>query len=221
MAELTARGAKAQRTTAAIPAFEWLTPLPPATRLIFHGAAAAREAAARVFQAPFSELACRACVQGARASLWLGPDEYLLLAPATDPADGLLAAMEPALAGVAHALVDISQRQIALEVYGPHATDLLNGACPLDLDIREFPVGACTRTVFAKADIVLWRTGATVFRLEVWRSFSAYVAALLAEIARDYYPSVTTVRLPETFAMRGCVITTLNGHSIGSRCIGT
>jgi sarcosine oxidase subunit gamma len=42
----------------------------------------------------------------------------------------------------------------------------------------------CTRTVLAKAEVVLWRTAAETFRLEVWRSFVAYVSQFLAEAAR-------------------------------------
>ena len=48
-----------------------------------------------------------------------------------------------------------------------------------------FPVGACTRTVFAKAEIVLWRTSADVFRVEVARSYCRYVVDLLGEVARE------------------------------------
>ncbi len=36
-----------------------------------------------------------------------------------------------------HALVDISHRQFALEISGPHAGAILNGACPLDLDLQR------------------------------------------------------------------------------------
>ncbi len=70
---------------------------------------------------------------------------------------------------------------------GPHAATILSGACPLDLDLGEFPVGMCTRTVLAKADIMLWRTGEDSFHLEVWRSFSGYVTGLLSEIAGEFY----------------------------------
>jgi sarcosine oxidase subunit gamma len=45
----------------------------------------------------------------------------------------------------------------------------------------------CTRTVLAKADIVLWRIADDVFHVEAWRSFSGYVGALLAEIAAEFY----------------------------------
>jgi sarcosine oxidase subunit gamma len=44
----------------------------------------------------------------------------------------------------------------------------------------------CTRTVFEKAEIVLWRTETFVFRIEVWRSFVPYVHALLTEAAREH-----------------------------------
>ena len=49
---------------------------------------------------------------------------------------------------------------------------ILNGACPLDLDMSAFPIGMCTRTVLAKADIVLWRIAEDAFHVEVWRSFT-------------------------------------------------
>ncbi len=41
-----------------------------------------------------------------------------------------------------------------------------------------------TRTIFDKAEIVLWRRAATTFHVEVWRSFAPYLAASLAEAAR-------------------------------------
>jgi sarcosine oxidase subunit gamma len=43
----------------------------------------------------------------------------------------------------------------------------------------------CTRTVLAKAEVVLWRTGVESFRLEVARSFVAYASEYLAEAARS------------------------------------
>jgi sarcosine oxidase subunit gamma len=134
---------------------------------------------------------CRAVLQKTRATLWLGPDEYLLLGTLSgDPAESgtvTADALERSLGGVPHALVDISHRQFALEVSGPHAATILSGACPLDLDIGEFPAGMCTRTVLAKADIVLWRTRGDAFHLEAWRSFSGYVTGLLREIAGEFY----------------------------------
>jgi sarcosine oxidase subunit gamma len=43
------------------------------------------------------------------------------------------------------------------------------------LGLIAFPIGMCTRTLFGKAEIVLWRTGEAQFHIEVWRSFAGYV----------------------------------------------
>ena len=125
----------------------------------------------------------RAAAEGARAALWLGPDEWLLIAEDDEP--GLGAAVEAALAGVPHALVDVSHRQCAIELAGPGAARLLNAGVPLDLDLEAFPVGMVARTLLLKAEITLWRREAERFRLEVARSFAPYVAAVLSASARD------------------------------------
>ena len=173
-----------ERTSPVVEPRAWLEPLPPATRLSLRGAADARAAAAPSFGVELPSDPCRAAVRADRAALWLGPDEHLLLAAETDAA-AVGAALGAALAGIPHSLVDVSHRQIAFAVRGPHAEWLLAHGCPLDLDAAAFPVGMCTRTVFAKAEVLLWRTGPDVFRVEVWRSFADYVIALLAETALE------------------------------------
>jgi len=176
---------------------EWLEAAPAALRFAFYGDREARAAAAPVWGTDFSEAACRAAANESRAALWRGPDEYLLLdftaeaaaAGGVPPAESaIFGALEAALGALPHALVDVSHRQFALEVRGPHAARILSGACPLDLDLQAFPVGMCTRTVLAKAEIVLWRTRESAFHLEAWRSFAGYVCGLLGEIASEYYP---------------------------------
>jgi sarcosine oxidase subunit gamma len=118
------------------------------------------------------QTACRSATLGARHTLWFGPDEWLLLCP---PDDRLGDELGAALVGLPHSLVEVSCRQIALIVSGPHAVDLLSAGCPLDLGLSAFPIGMCTRTLFGKAEIVLWRTGEAQFHIEVWRSFAGYV----------------------------------------------
>jgi sarcosine oxidase, subunit gamma len=169
---------------------DWLETLPPAARWVLHGDAQERAIAAPVWGVGFSETACRALRSGERATLWLGPDEYLLLdfAARDEQAPAAAASIEDALRETAHALVDVSHRQFALEVSGPHAEIILRGACPLDLHMSQFPIGMCTRTLLAKADITLWRTRDDAFHIEVWRSFAGYVGGLLQEIAREFQP---------------------------------
>lgn len=159
-----------------------VTPLPAMTRLSARGGAAAARRIGKAFGVMLPEAALQAAEQGERAALWLGPDEWLLLAP---PEDGLAQRLEAGLAGEPGCVVDISHRQIALEVGGPGAAAALNAGCPLDLDLAAFPAGRCTRTVLAKADVVLWRRGPERFHLECWRSFAPYVLAVLDQAAQD------------------------------------
>ena len=173
----------ALRQAARMTASALVRPLPPATRYVLRGSPQVMTAAGNALGLNISEVACRAAVNGEQAAaLWLGPDEQLLIAPESA---NLAATLTPALRDLPHSLVDVSHRQIALEVSGRRAADVLNAGCPLDLDLSAFPVGMCTRTVFAKAEIVLWRTSTDVFHVEVWRSFASYVTEFLAEVARE------------------------------------
>jgi sarcosine oxidase, subunit gamma len=179
----SAAGRTAFRRAPQITACAFVRALPPASRYVLRGSPQVMTAAGTALGLTISQIACRAATNGTQAAaLWLGPDEQLLIGP--ESAD-LAATLQSALRGLSHSLVEVSHRQIALEVSGPHATDVLNAGCPLDLDLSAFPVGMCTRTVLTKAEIVLWRTEETVFHVEVWRSFASYVTELLAEIARE------------------------------------
>jgi sarcosine oxidase subunit gamma len=158
--------------------------LPPAARFVLRGAGTAVRGAGEALGVVIDARPCRASHARGRALLWLGPDEYLLLAADAEAAE-LPQKLAIALREHPHALVDVSHRQTTLEVSGPRAPATLNSGCPLDLDESVFPIDTCTRTVFAKAEIVLWRTAPDTFQLEVWRSFTDYVARFLAEVARE------------------------------------
>lgn len=178
---------QATRLGPSITASTYVEAAPPATRYILRGGQQVMSAAGNALGLTISQVACRAATNSGPTShsvsaLWLGPDEQLLLGPAG--AD-LGAALHAALRDLPHSLVEVSHRQIALRVSGPQVADLLNAGCPLDLDLSAFPVGMCTRTVLAKAEIVLWRTAENVFHIEVWRSFAPYVSGFLAEVARE------------------------------------
>jgi sarcosine oxidase subunit gamma len=154
-----------------------------ATRFIFQGGLAARQSVGRAFGVALPSVACRAETSGDRAALWLGPDEWLLLAPAGEEGT-LFAALENALEELPHSLVDVTHRQVAIAVAGPQARELLASGCPLDLAPESYPVGMCTRTLFAKAEVVLWRRSAEEYHLETGRSFSGYVLGWLREAQR-------------------------------------
>lgn len=118
---------------------------------------------------------------GARAVLWLGPDEWLVIEEGErDPMADLGGA------GVLFAAVDVSHRNTAILVTGPAAADVLNAGCPRDLSLETFPVSACSRTVLGKIEIVLWRMADDAFRVECWRSFSDYAFDFLKDAARGH-----------------------------------
>jgi sarcosine oxidase, subunit gamma len=179
MADLST--ARQQQAVASSP---FLRQLPPASRLMLRGGPQVLAAAADALGLPHSETACRAVRNDGRAALWLGPDERLLLGPA-DAAQEMNGLLQAALAGMPYSLVEVSHAQAGFELSGARAAAALNIGCPLDLDLASFPVDMCTRTVFAKAQIVLWRTGPEMFRVETARSFAPYVTKVLALAARD------------------------------------
>ncbi len=119
--------------------------------------------------------------KGRRTALWLGPDEWLITDATNQRLAATLAKAEPAGCSV----VDIAHRNTAIEVSGPNAAAALNAGCPQDLRAAAFAVGAASRTVLAKAEIVLLRTGEDAFRVECWRSFADYVWTYLVDAAKS------------------------------------
>jgi len=111
-----------------------------------------------------------------------------LLAPEAEQSE-CATVLSTALGGLAHSLVDVSHRQCSLELLGASVESILRTGCPLDLHISAFPVGMCTRTVYAKSEIVLWRTALQAFHVEVWRSYTEYLTAMLAQATQEY-PSI-------------------------------
>jgi sarcosine oxidase subunit alpha len=117
--------------------------------------------------------ALRTATRGSHIALWLGPDEYLVFAD--EPPDI-----------AADSIVDVSHRTVGFRVNGPRAAWCLNAFCALDLDTA--PTDYCTRTVFGKAEIILWRLSETAYHIETARSFASYVWALLEEARREFLP---------------------------------
>ena len=159
-----------------------LTPAEPAARLSLRArpdgiAALSKALGVKLPAAPKTSATSKS---GARVALWLGPDEWLVI-------DQKGADLPAACAGVKqlHSAVDISHRNTAILVEGAGAEATLSAGCPQDLSLAVFPVGACSRTVLGKIEVVIWRTGPQAFRVECWRSFSAYAFDFLEDAARD------------------------------------
>ena len=112
-------------------------------------------------------------------ALWIGPDEWFVIA-----AEGSDLLARFAKVTAFHSAVDISHRNAALIVSGTGAADILNAGCPQDLSLNVFPVGACSRTLLGKTEVILYRTAADQFRVEVWRSFATYALDFIEDAIR-------------------------------------
>lgn len=159
-----------------------LTPAEPAARMSLRARPEAIASLSKALGVTLPEAPKTSAMSksGGRAALWLGPDEWLAIDteggdPTADCAKGK---------GL-HSAVDISHRNTAILVEGKGAEATLSAGCPQDLSLGVFPVGACSRTILGKIEVVIWRTAETAFRLECWRSFSTYAFDFLEEAAAD------------------------------------
>lgn len=118
--------------------------------------------------------------RGGRHALWLGPDEWLVY---DDMKPNV--SMVPRLGNSKFAAIDVSHRNTAFVLTGPGAANVLNAGCPRDLSDSAFPVGCCSRTLFGKVEIVLYRLAEDAYRVECWRSFAPYTRGLLSQGAKD------------------------------------
>lgn len=110
---------------------------------------------------------------GARAALWLGPDEWLVVGPA-HTASEIVAELDRALEGEHRSIVDVSANRVALELGGPDRFELLESGCSLDLHPRSWRAGMCAQTLYAKTQVILHeRHDAT--RVFIRPSFAGYL----------------------------------------------
>lgn len=154
-------------------------PAPPAHRTSLRAGPDALETIDAALGLALPRRIGRSETAGERSALCLGPDEWLVIDPDTDPMADLADVAAP------HSAVDVSHRNVALLVVGADAADAIEHGCPRDLSLDAFPVGACARTVLGKAEVIVWRGKPDAFRIECWRSFSTYVMDFMEEVALD------------------------------------
>jgi sarcosine oxidase subunit gamma len=116
------------------------------------------------------------------ATLWLAPDEWLVVGPSGSAGD-LTSALGATFADVHHSIVDVSASRVAIELIDDDRAEMLSHVCSLDLDRRAWVVGRCAQTLVGRAQALLHeRPDAT--RLFVRPSFAGYVVDLLLEVRR-------------------------------------
>ncbi len=117
---------------------------------------------------------------GDRDVLWLGPDEWLVVAE-PGGAGALAQELERSLADLHRSVVDVSANRVVLELEGSSRHDLLASACPIDLHPRSWGDWRCAQSLFGSAQVLLQERRGTT-RLFVRPSFAGYVVDLLLAV---------------------------------------
>jgi len=167
-----------------------LSECPPRTCLVLRGRASDARLARAVASA--TDLALPAApgdsVAGLLCSLLrLGPDEWWIVSETQGPAE-LAGSLRSALVGIHAALVDVGDACIVYALRGANARDVLARGCPLDLHPRVFTPGRCTRTLLARAPVLVHlRAAEPSFELYVARSYRDYAWTWLVTAAKSFF----------------------------------
>lgn len=124
-------------------------------------------------------------LKDARRVLWLGPDEWLVVAPPNER-PGLELELRGALGTQPGSIVDVSGERTVLELSGARARDVLMKGCSIDLHRSVFAVGRCAQTGLARAQVVLTPTGEDAYWIFVRSSFAGYLTAWLQDAMAEY-----------------------------------
>jgi sarcosine oxidase subunit gamma len=133
----------------------------------------------------FPSQPCTFTGNGSIEVAWLGPDEYLLIAP-PDRAVELEAVVREALADSPGAVVDVSAQRTTVALSGPRVRDLLAHGCSIDLHPAVAVTGTCVQTLLARTGVILLVRDAErgEFGVLVRASFAEYFAAWVSDAGR-------------------------------------
>ena len=123
--------------------------------------------------------------EGMRA-LWLGPDEWLIVFENRGQTPFSSGESGNTEKGVCPLFVDVSHARALLRLSGSATRAVLAKVCPLDLDPRQFPVGACAQTAIAKVNAILDHVEPDAFDLYCSRSYARSFWHAITEAAAEY-----------------------------------
>jgi len=126
---------------------------------------------------------------GDTAVLWLGPEEFLLVAPA-ESHDSLGGDLPRSLVGALGdgegQVVDLSANRTTLELSGPRARAVLEKGCALDLHPRVLRAGTALSTEIGGIPVILWKTGEETYRIFPRASFAEFLGRWLLDAMREF-----------------------------------
>jgi sarcosine oxidase subunit gamma len=104
--------------------------------------------------------------------LWLGPDEWLVVA---EPGDATTIAheLEEALVGHHRSVLDVSANRVVFELLD--GLETLSSGCGLDLHPTHWRPGMCAQTVFGQAQVILHQRDERTTRVFVRPSFERHL----------------------------------------------
>lgn len=114
--------------------------------------------------------------------LWLGPDEWLIVAQSD---------RDESFAAGDGTVVDVGHGRAALRLAGPDVRYALAKGCALDLHPREFPPDRCAQTAIAKVSVILDHVRPGVFDLYCSRSYAGSLWHWLIEACAEYRYTVS------------------------------
>ena len=143
-------------------------------------------AVAAVLGGPLPTVPCTASRFGDFEVLWLGPDEWLVLAP-PGWETSLAAGLRAAIGSCDGAVTDVSAERAALELTGAHVRELLARGCSIDLHPKVTPIGSCMQTLLARTAVVIvvHDDSASDFLVLVRASFADYLASWLIDACTE------------------------------------
>jgi len=124
-------------------------------------------------------------------ALWMGPDEWLIVAP-QDGHGELALKLVSALSKIHASIVDVSESRTIVRLSGENARDTLSKGCSIDLHPREFHQGQVVNSLLAQAHVTLHQisddedANGTAYDVFVHRSFAEYLWSWLEDSTREY-----------------------------------
>jgi sarcosine oxidase subunit gamma len=144
------------------------------------------DAVAKVLGVSVPTTPCTSVRSGVYDVLWLGPDEWLVLAPAGSEVE-LGAALRDAIGSGLCAVTDVSAQRTTVALSGPGARELLAKGCSIDFHPLVNPAGSCVQTLVAQTGVIIAVRDdtATDFLVLVRSSFAEYFAAWLVDASNE------------------------------------
>jgi sarcosine oxidase subunit gamma len=123
-------------------------------------------------------------VAGDITSLWIAPDQWLLVSDAIE-APAIVERCASALAGQLHLAVDFTSALRCALLEGAPVRELLAMGSGLDWSVTSLPPGRCVRTRFARIALVAHAVGTARFDLYLDGSHRDYLDRWFAHAVRD------------------------------------